>query len=110
MPRAQSERRSARPRLLGAALLTAGVLAVRELARPRPGERAELVDWDAVRARALRASGDTGPVRVVLDAADLGHRYDTMAAELRPWLAEALSEDLPTEPFPNFTVLDRRGW
>jgi coenzyme F420 biosynthesis associated uncharacterized protein len=98
------------PRLLGAAALAAGVMAVRELARPRADETAQLVDWDAVRRRALRAAGEGGPTHLAFTAQELGHKYDTMAAELRPWMADALGEELPSQPFPPFSVLDRRGW
>ncbi|HEV1998759.1 MAG TPA: zinc-dependent metalloprotease, partial [Candidatus Dormibacteraeota bacterium] len=89
---------------------TAGALVARELAKPRPNEQARLVDWDVVRRRAIGRSGEKGPTHLVFDAADLGLRYDAALAELRPWMSEALGEDLPATPFPTFTVLDRRGW
>jgi len=104
------EHNGRRGRLLGAAALSGLALAVRELARPRPGERAKLIDWDLVRRRAMQASGQEGPTHLVFGAAEIGRRYDRMAAELLPWMAEALDEPLPDRAFPSFTVLDRRGW
>jgi coenzyme F420 biosynthesis associated uncharacterized protein len=99
-----------RSQLVGGLVLTAGAVLARELTKPRPGQTARLVDWDVVRRRALGGSGESGPTHLVFSAADLGRRYDATLEELRPWMAEALGEDLPTEPFPGFTVLDRRGW
>jgi coenzyme F420 biosynthesis associated uncharacterized protein len=99
-----------RGRLLGAAALGGLALAVRELARPRAGERANLIDWDVVRRRAMQGSGQDGPTHLVFGAEELGRRYDQMAAQLLPWMEEALGEPLPEGAFPHFTVLDRRGW
>jgi len=93
-----------------AAALAMGAVVVRELARPRPDERARLIDWAAVRRTALRASGETGPTHLVFSAADLGRQYDEMAEQLRPWIGEALGVDMYTEPFPRFQVVDRRDW
>jgi coenzyme F420 biosynthesis associated uncharacterized protein len=82
----------------------------RELVKPRPHETASLIDWDRVQRRALARSGEAGPTHLVFSAADLGRRYDAMLVELEPWIAEALEEPLHKEPFPKFTVVDRRGW
>jgi len=83
---------------------------VRELARPRPDERARFVDWDSVRRRAYRGCGEATSTHLVFTAESLGHRYDDIVAELRPWMAEALGEALSEAPFPRFQVLDRHGW
>jgi coenzyme F420 biosynthesis associated uncharacterized protein len=91
-------------------MLTAGAIVARELVKPRPNETARLIDWDVVRRRALSATGEAGPTHLVFTAAERGARYDEMLAELRPWMAEALGQDLPASPFPTFTVVDRRGW
>ena len=103
-------RPGSRPQLFGAALLTVGAIVARELVKPRPNETARLIDWDVVRRRALRATGESGPTHLVFTGTDRGAGYDEMLAELRPWMAEALGQDLPTTPFPSFTVVDRRGW
>jgi len=58
----------------------------------------------------IMGSGETAPTYLAFSAAELGGRYDAMLAELRPWMAEALDVPLPDRAFPNFTVLDRRGW
>ena len=100
----------ARSQLLGGLVLTAGALVAREIARPRPNQKARLVDWDIVRRRAISRSGEKGPTHLAFSAGELGQRYDTALAELRPWMAEALGEALPQTPFPSFTVLDRQGW
>ncbi|MEA2684469.1 MAG: hypothetical protein QOK05_2797 [Chloroflexota bacterium] len=102
--------RGTRTQLLGGLVLTAGAVLARELTKPRPNETARLLDWDVVRRRALSRSGENGPTHLVFSAEALGEQYDAALAELRPWMAEALGEDLPSEPFPKFTVLDRRGW
>ena len=99
-----------RVRLISGLVLTAGALVARELARPRPDERARMVDWDIVRRRALARSAEKGPTHLVFSAAELGTRYDEALAELQPWMAEALGEELPAAPFPSITVIDRRGW
>jgi coenzyme F420 biosynthesis associated uncharacterized protein len=91
-------------------ILTAGALVAREMVKPRPNESARLIDWDRVHRRAMRGSGETTPSHLVFSAVELGRRYDAMLAELRPWMAEALDQPLPDQAFPNFTVLDRRGW
>src|SRR5438034_4416379 len=98
------EPRGGPARMLGAAALVVGALAVRELARPRPKERARLVDWERVRERALRGTGEPGAADRPAPAAELAVRYDEMAAALRPWIAEALREDLTPERFPSFQV------
>src|SRR5579864_2121087 len=102
--------RGSRPKIAGAVILTAGALVARELVKPRPDETASLIDWERVHRRAVRGSGQTGPTHLVFGAAELGRRYDEMLAELRLWIGEALEEPLHQEPFPGFTVLDRRGW
>ncbi|MFN2465674.1 MAG: zinc-dependent metalloprotease [Candidatus Dormibacteria bacterium] len=99
-----------RTQLLGGLVLTAGAVLARELTKPRPNESTRLVDWDVVRRRALGSCGESGPTYLAFSAGQLGQRYDEALTELRPWMAEALGEDLPMEPFPSFTVLDRRGW
>jgi coenzyme F420 biosynthesis associated uncharacterized protein len=91
-------------------ILTAGALVAREMIRPRPNETASLVDWERVRNRAVRGSGESAPTHLVFSAGDLGRHYDEMLTTLRPWIAEALDQPLQSEPFPSFTVLDRRGW
>ncbi|HEV3232683.1 MAG TPA: zinc-dependent metalloprotease [Candidatus Dormibacteraeota bacterium] len=102
--------RASAPRVLGAATLVLGALAVRELARPRPREKARLVDWELVRERALRGTGEPAATPLAYTAGELGRRYDEMAAGLRPWIAEALGEELTPDRFPAFRVVDRRGW
>ena len=99
-----------RTQLLGGLVLTAGALVARELSRPRDNETARLIDWDIVRRRAMARAGEKGPTHLVFSADELGRRYDAALAELQPWMAEALGEDLPAAPFPSFTVLDRRAW
>lgn len=99
-----------RNQLLGGLVLTAGAVLARELTRPRPNEAARLLDWNVVHRRALSRCGENGPSYLVFSAENLGQQYDEALHELRPWMAEALGEDLPGEPFPRFTVLDRRGW
>jgi coenzyme F420 biosynthesis associated uncharacterized protein len=99
-----------RSQVLGGLVLTAGALVARELAKPRPDEKARLIDWEVVRRRALGGTGEHGPTHLVFSAGELGQRYDRALAELRPWMAEALGEDLPEAPFPPFTVVDRRRW
>ena len=101
---------STRSQLLGGLVLTAGALVAREIAKPRPNETARLVDWDIVRRRAISRSGEKGPTHLAFSASELGKGYDAALAELRPWMAEALGEELPQTPFPTFTVLDRQGW
>jgi coenzyme F420 biosynthesis associated uncharacterized protein len=91
-------------------ILTAGALVARELVKPRPNETAQLLDWDKVRRRAIRATGETGPTHLALDGADLGARYDAMLADMQPYMADTLGQALPLRPFPKFTVLDRRAW
>ena len=103
-------RSAPRAQVLTGLVLTAGALVARELAKPRPDEKARLIDWDIVRRRALSRSGESGPTHLVFSAGELGQRYDAALAEMRPWMAEALGEDLPKAPFPPFSVLDRRGW
>lgn len=99
-----------RNQLLSGLVLTAGAVLARELTRPRPNETARLLDWDVVHRRALSRCGEKGPTHLVFSARTLGEQYDAALAELRPWMSEALGEDLASEPFPKFTVLDRRGW
>ncbi len=99
-----------RSQLVGGLVLTAGALVARELAKPRPDEKARLIDWEIVRRRALARCGEKGPTHLAFSAGELGQRYDAALAKLRPWMAEALGEDLPRAPFPTFTVIDRRGW
>ncbi|HXO66597.1 MAG TPA: zinc-dependent metalloprotease [Candidatus Dormibacteraeota bacterium] len=91
-------------------ILTAGALVARQMVRPRPNETASLVDWERVRRRAIRGSGESGPTHLVFSANELGRRYDDMLTRMRPWIAEALDQPLSKQPFPNFSVLDRRGW
>lgn len=90
--------------------MVAGAAAVRELARPRPNEKARLVDWDLVRTRALRTSRQAGPTHVDITGEELGRHYDEVAASLRPWIQGALGEPLQPDRFPAFKVLDRHGW
>src|ERR1700736_3478446 len=97
--------RGPRPRIVGAMILTAGALVAREMVGPRPNETASLVDWERVRRRAIRGSGESGPTHLVFSAGELGRRYDEMLLTLRPWIAEALDQHLPDRPFPGFTVL-----
>ncbi|HXA41844.1 MAG TPA: zinc-dependent metalloprotease [Candidatus Solibacter sp.] len=111
MPAPKRKRdRGSRPKIASAVILTAGALVARELVKPRPNQRASLIDWEKVHRRAVRGSGQDGPTHLVFSAADLGRKYDQMLSELRPWIGEALEEPLHQEPFPTFTVLDRRGW
>jgi coenzyme F420 biosynthesis associated uncharacterized protein len=110
-PRTPSARSgSSRPRVIGALILTAGAVVARELVKPRPNEKARLLDWEIVRRRALKASGEDGPTHVVFSGEDLARQYDAMLEEMRPHMAEALGKALPVKPFPGFTVLDRRAW
>jgi coenzyme F420 biosynthesis associated uncharacterized protein len=99
-----------RPRIVGAMILTAGALVAREMIKARPNETASLVDWERVRRRAIRGSGESAATHLVFSAGELGRRYDEMLTTLRPWIGEALDQPLPSQPFPGFTVLDRRGW
>jgi coenzyme F420 biosynthesis associated uncharacterized protein len=108
--RRKSSKNGRGPGLLGAAALTGAALVVRQLARPRAGEHARLIDWDVVRSRAMRGSGQKGPTHLVFGAAELGRKYDRIKDELLPWMDEALGEPLPEGAFPSFTVLDRRAW
>jgi coenzyme F420 biosynthesis associated uncharacterized protein len=91
-------------------VLTAGALVARELVKTRPNETARLLDWDTVRRRAFRGTGENGPTHLALSGADLAARYDAMLAELQPHMAETLGQALPLKPFPKFIVLDRRSW
>jgi len=106
----QKPRRGSLPRVASALILTAGALVARELVKPRPNEAALLIDWERVHRRAVGSSGEPAPTHLVFSAGELGRRYDAMLAELEPWIAEALEEPLHDEPFPKFTVVDRRGW
>jgi coenzyme F420 biosynthesis associated uncharacterized protein len=91
-------------------ILTAGAIVARELVKPRPNERARLLDWEVVRRRAFKTSGESSPTHVLFNGEELGRRYDAMLEEMRPYMAETLGQSLPVKPFPRFTVLDRRGW
>ncbi len=91
-------------------ILTAGALVARELVKPRPNETARLLDWEKVRSRAYKGTGEAGPTHLALSGDDLGARYDAMLAEMQPYMAETLGQGLPLKPFPRFTVLDRRSW
>jgi coenzyme F420 biosynthesis associated uncharacterized protein len=91
-------------------VLTAGALLARQMVKARPDQTASLIDWDRVRRRAIRGSGEPAATHVVFSAGDLGRRYDRMVETLRPWIAEALEQPLPDQPFPGFTVLDRKSW
>jgi coenzyme F420 biosynthesis associated uncharacterized protein len=102
--------RGSRPRVAGALILTAGALVARELVKARPNETASLIDWERVHRRAVRNSGEAAATHLVFSAGEIGRRYDDMLAELEPWISEALEEPLHDEPFPKFTVVDRRGW
>jgi len=107
---ATTKQNRGRAQVVGGLVMTAGALVARELAKPRRDETARLIDWEVVRRRALARTGEGGPTHLAFSAGGLGQHYDETLAELRPWMAEALGEDLPTDPFPSFTVIDRRGW
>jgi coenzyme F420 biosynthesis associated uncharacterized protein len=93
-----------------AALAAAGgavVLSVRVLSRPRPQTENRLIDWEAVRRTARARSGQR--VRLGTDEAErLAARYDVIAAEMVPLMAEVCG----TAPaaVPRITVLDRHGF
>lgn len=84
------------------------MLSLRALARPLPVAERRLLDWDAVRRVALARTGEQGPTEIDLIAPQLGRRYDAMAAELAPLMAEVCGA--PVQGFPPFTVVDRRGF
>lgn len=92
---------------MGAAA-SAAAISLRALARPLPAStERRLLDWEAVRRTAHARTGESGPAGLP-DATRLGARYDAMAAELAPRMAEVVQT--PVERFPAFTVLDRRGF
>src|SRR5438445_1168613 len=110
MPSARRKPATERRAALGAVVALFGTLAVRELVRSRPNERARLIDWDIVRQRAIGGTKEKTATYLAFSAGGLGRQYDATLDELKPWIAEALGEALHEEPFPPFTVLDRRGW
>ena len=83
----------------------AAVATLRALSRPLPVAERRLLDWDAVRRTAIARTGETGPL---LLAPERGRRYDAVAAELAPLMAEVLQ--IPVSGFPPFSVVDRRGF
>jgi coenzyme F420 biosynthesis associated uncharacterized protein len=92
-----------------AALAAAGgavALSVRALSRPRPGVERRLMDWEAVRSTARARSGQRAPLRPA-QAERLASRYDVIAAEMVPLIAEVCGA--PPATIPRVTVLDRHG-
>jgi coenzyme F420 biosynthesis associated uncharacterized protein len=92
---------------VGAAVAGAAFLWARVLARPLPTTERRLLDWEAVRRVALARTGEVEGT-VVPGAAELGRRYDAMAAELAPLMAEVCGT--PVDGFPAFSVVSRRGF
>jgi len=91
----------------GAALAGVALLWARALARPLPSTERRLLDWETVRRTALSRCGEAEG-QVVANAAELGRRYDAMAAELAPLMAEVCGAAV--EGFPVFSVVGRRGF
>jgi coenzyme F420 biosynthesis associated uncharacterized protein len=89
-----------------AAVGGAVALSVKALSRPRPGAERRLMDWDAVRRTARARSGQRAPLRQA-QAATLAARYDVIAAEMVPLIAEVCGA--PPAAIPRITVLDRHG-
>jgi coenzyme F420 biosynthesis associated uncharacterized protein len=89
-----------------AAVGGAVALSVRVLSRPRPGAEHRLMDWDVVRRTARARSGQRAPLRRAR-AEQLAARYDAIAAEMVPLIAEVCGA--PPAAVPTITVLDRHG-
>jgi len=89
-----------------AAVGSAVALSVRVLSRPRPGAERRLMDWDVVRRTARARSGQRAPLRRAR-AERLAARYDVIAAEMVPLIAEVCG--VPPAAVPKITVLDRHG-
>jgi coenzyme F420 biosynthesis associated uncharacterized protein len=94
--------------LAAGAAAGAAMVSLRALARPLPGTERRLLDWDAVRRVALARCDEDSWRPAAIDAERLGRRYDAMAAELAPLMAEVCGA--PVSGFPHFTVVDRRGF
>jgi uncharacterized protein (DUF2342 family) len=93
-----------------AALAAAGgavALSLRVLSRPRPGAERRLMDWEAVRRAARARSGQRAPLRPA-EAERLAARYDLIAAEMVPLIAEVCGA--PPTAVPRIAVLDRHGF
>jgi coenzyme F420 biosynthesis associated uncharacterized protein len=82
MPSSYASRRLARA-LAWSAALTVGTVVLRELVRPRPQERARLVDWEAVLELALRRCGEDRDAPL---PAEVRSAYQGIAGELVPLL------------------------
>jgi len=90
-----------------AAVGGAVALSVKALSRPRPGAGRRLMDWDAVRRSARARSGQRAPLGRD-QAQRLAARYDAIAAEMVPLIAEVCGA--PPAAIPRVTVLDRHGF
>jgi coenzyme F420 biosynthesis associated uncharacterized protein len=90
-----------------AAVGGAVALSVKVLSRPRPGAERRLMDWDAVRGSARARSGQRTPLRRA-QAERLAARYDAIAAEMVPLIAEVCGAR--PAAIPQVTVLDRHGF
>lgn len=89
------------------AAVAAGALTVRALARPLTTSERRMLDWETVRRTAYARCGEpegAAPPREV--AAALGRRYDAIAADLLPAMAEVVGP-VPAH-LPSFTVIGRR--
>src|SRR5215831_890138 len=87
---------------------SAALLSLRALARPLPASTdRRLLDWELVRRTAHRRSGESGPV-VLPGAEAMSARYDAMAAEMAPLMAEVCES--PVAGYPHFDALSRRGF
>ena len=107
MPHPSPSRRLARA-LAWSAALTVGTVVLRELVRPRPGEEARFIDWDAVEAVALRRCGEEGDVAL---PAAVQAAYQEMAAELVPNLTAELGPSTVTRWAPSaIQPVGRRDW
>jgi coenzyme F420 biosynthesis associated uncharacterized protein len=90
-----------------AAVGGAVALSVKVLSRPRPGAERRLMDWDAVRRNARARSGQRAPLPRA-QAERLAARYDAIAAEMVPLIAEVCGAR--PAAIPQVTVLDRHGF
>jgi coenzyme F420 biosynthesis associated uncharacterized protein len=90
-----------------AAVGGAVALSVRALSRPLPGAERRLFDWEAVRQAARARSGQRAGLRPG-EAERLAVRYEAIAAEMVPFIAEVCGT--PPASIPRLTVLDRHGF
>jgi coenzyme F420 biosynthesis associated uncharacterized protein len=106
MPQPSPSRRLARA-LAWSAALTVGTVVLRELVRPRPGEEARLIDWEAVETMALRRCGEDREGV----AADVKASYQAIAGELVPLLESELGPSPAGRWAPaGIEPVGRRDW